>query len=263
MAPPTFISYGAGVQSTALLLLALEGRLNPAPQAAIFADTQWEPRAVYQHLWSMGELCSEHGFPLHVVTAGDLRADSLDDEVSFAKMPLYQQKGSGMLRRQCTREYKIAPMGKEMRRILGYEPRQRMPKVHVYLGISVDEVERARPSRIGWQENRFPLLDLGWRRSDCLQYLQDKGVVTPPKSSCIGCPYHSNRYWLDMKNNRPEEWADVLEFDDRVRDLHLRATGKKPISLYVHRSGTPMRTADLQESQGDLFANECDGYCFL
>jgi hypothetical protein len=43
------LSLGAGVQSTALAILAARGHL-PRPDAAIFADTGWEPAAVYAHL---------------------------------------------------------------------------------------------------------------------------------------------------------------------------------------------------------------------
>ena len=44
------LSLGAGVQSTTLALLAVRGEIGPMPDCAIFADTGWEPRAVYEHL---------------------------------------------------------------------------------------------------------------------------------------------------------------------------------------------------------------------
>ncbi len=46
MSGPTIraLSLGAGVQSTTLALLAVEGVL-PMPDVAIFADTGWEPAA--------------------------------------------------------------------------------------------------------------------------------------------------------------------------------------------------------------------------
>jgi 3'-phosphoadenosine 5'-phosphosulfate sulfotransferase (PAPS reductase)/FAD synthetase len=51
MTVPTLrvLSLGAGVQSTTLLLLAAQRHLPPL-DAAIFADTGWEPHAVYEHL---------------------------------------------------------------------------------------------------------------------------------------------------------------------------------------------------------------------
>ena len=43
------LNLGAGVQSTTVFLLSHEGRIPPIDHA-IFADTQEEPAAVYQHL---------------------------------------------------------------------------------------------------------------------------------------------------------------------------------------------------------------------
>ena len=42
------LSLGAGVQSTTVLLLALDGTLPPF-DAVVFADTGDEPAAVYEH----------------------------------------------------------------------------------------------------------------------------------------------------------------------------------------------------------------------
>ena len=44
------LSLGAGVQSTTMALMAAHGALTPMPDCAIFADTGWEPEAVYDHL---------------------------------------------------------------------------------------------------------------------------------------------------------------------------------------------------------------------
>lgn len=41
------LSLGAGVQSTTLVLMAAHGVVGPMPDCAIFADTGWEPKAVY------------------------------------------------------------------------------------------------------------------------------------------------------------------------------------------------------------------------
>ena len=52
-----FLSLGAGVQSSTLALMIAHGELEPV-DAAIFADTGWEPKKVYVWLdWYFG------GFP--------------------------------------------------------------------------------------------------------------------------------------------------------------------------------------------------------
>jgi len=48
--PLHIISLGAGVQSTTMALMAAHREIEPMPDCAIFADTGWEPKAVYDHL---------------------------------------------------------------------------------------------------------------------------------------------------------------------------------------------------------------------
>src|SRR6185437_8404632 len=68
------LSLGAGVQSTTLALMAAHGEIGPMPDCAIFADTGWEPRRVYEHLaWLETKL----PFPVERVSGGNLRADLL------------------------------------------------------------------------------------------------------------------------------------------------------------------------------------------
>ncbi|MCG5241415.1 hypothetical protein ACIU1J_27765 [Azospirillum doebereinerae] len=70
------LSLGAGVQSTTHALMATHGEVGPMPDCAVFADTGWEPSAVYRHLaWLMAP--GVLAFPIHVVSAGNLRDDLL------------------------------------------------------------------------------------------------------------------------------------------------------------------------------------------
>ena len=109
------ISLGAGVQSSVMLLMAATGEL-PLPAAAIFADTQWEPRRVYGHLaWLESEVVrlTDGKLPIYRVTAGDIRS-GVSAKRRFTPIPLFTASG-GMGRRQCTRQYKIAPIKKKVR----------------------------------------------------------------------------------------------------------------------------------------------------
>ena len=66
------LSLGGGVQSTTLALMAAHGEIGPMPHCAVFADSGWEPKAVYEHLrWLMSP--NVLPFPVHTVSGGDLR----------------------------------------------------------------------------------------------------------------------------------------------------------------------------------------------
>jgi len=255
------ISLGAGVQSTTLALMAKEGLIGPMPDAAIFADTGWEPKSVYDHLEKLEDALP---FPVIRVSAGNLRSDLLAASNStgqrFAAVPWFLKMPNGdaaMGRRQCTAEYKLRPIQRKIVEMMG----GKRPKggAEVWIGISTDEAIRMKPSRVQYINNRWPLIEQRINRSDCLAWLNRYGW-SAPKSSCVGCPFHSNAQWRELKSNSPEEWADAVEIDKAIRN-QPKMRGQQ----FMHRSLVPLDEVDLRTSadfgQGDLFGNECEGMC--
>jgi hypothetical protein len=263
------LSLGAGVQSTAVLLLACDGTIPPF-DAAIFADTGWEPKQVYDHLDRLETYAELHGIPIVRVSSGNIRDDALDPEHRFASMPLYVRNpdgSDGMARRQCTSEYKLKPIKAEVRRRLGYPHPTPVPRgvyAEVAIGISTDEIGRVRDSDVQYMRNVYPLLDLDMSRKDCLRYLKANGWESVSKSACIGCPFHGNRQWRDLRDHHPEEWADAVAFDAEIRGGSARANAAGvPLRghMYLHRSRVPLDQAPIDrvtysewnDRQGDLF----------
>jgi hypothetical protein len=122
--PPALrlLSLGAGVQSTTLLLLAAEGAL-PKLDGAIFADTGWEPAAVYEHLDRLErEVARPAGIPIHRVSTGRIQDDVLDPDKQRS-LPAHTRDPEtgehGMLNRRCTQTYKLTPIMRHTRLLLG------------------------------------------------------------------------------------------------------------------------------------------------
>jgi len=260
------ISLGAGVQSSAMALMAAHGVLRPMPQAAVFADTGWEPAAVYRWL---RYLEARLPFPVLRVSNGSIREDLIRNARGetvgkrSATPPLFtlREGRPGMLWRQCTSAYKVEPVHRMLRRMLGIPPGKPVPEgtlIEVWLGISVDEAHRQKPASEHWVRRRWPLLEAGFRRDDCLAWLRRHGYPAPPKSSCIGCPYHSDAEWRRIKAD-PEAWASAVAVDRLIRG-GLRGT---PGPLFLHRSCRPLEEVPLGEDQMDLFGEECEGFCGL
>jgi 3'-phosphoadenosine 5'-phosphosulfate sulfotransferase (PAPS reductase)/FAD synthetase len=224
------------VQSTAALLLALDGRLAPF-DAIVFADTGDEPTAVYEHLERLREISR-----IDVVTAGRL-SDTVGS--TFVPIPLYDGHG-GMGRRQCTYQFKLRPIRHRLRELYGAGP------VDLAVCISTDEVIRAKDSGLRWCRNVFPLLDLRWSRTDCADYLAERWPHPVPRSACVYCPLKSDAEWLDLRSNHPDDWATAVEFDEAARPFG-----------YVHRSGRPLMRAILRPEDGGQLALECEGMCGL
>lgn len=267
MTEPTIrvLSLGAGVQSTVLALLAVEGVL-PKPDAAVFADTGWEPAAVYEHLDRLKVALTAAGIPLHIVSAGDLRKDALDPEHRYCSVPYFVRNpdgSDGMGRRQCTSEYKLRPIKVKVRELLGYPHPTPVPRgvfAEQWIGFSTDEIHRVRDTLdVRYSRPRHPLLELGMSRKDCLRWLKAHGWSSVQKSACIGCPFHGNRQWRDLRDNHPAEWADAVEFDKAIRKGGARGL---PLNgeAFLHRSRIPLDIAPIDrvtraewaDRQGDL-----------
>ena len=260
------LSLGAGVQSTCLALMAARGEIQPMPDYAIFADT-CEPKHVYDHLkWLEGEL----PFPIITVKHGDIWEDVLRSAKDGGRVsnPPFYTKGKdgskGILRRTCTLSYKIMPILKEVRRLLGYAPRQRVKDAHVeqWIGISTDEMTRMKEAPEKYIENRWPLIELGMSRHACREWLKANDFPQAPRSACIFCPYHNNDYWRWLKNEHAEEFELACQFDEQIRDGIHGTT----CELYLHSDLVPLREVDLRTDvdKGQLtFLDECDGVCML
>ena len=252
------ISLGAGVQSTTLALMAAHGKIGPMPDCAIFADTQWEPAHVYTHLdWLEKQL----PFPVYRVTAGNIRESMVRGEnlqgKRFASVPWFIRNpdgSKGMGRRQCTKEYKLRPIQRKMVELMG----GKRPKggCETWIGISMDEVIRMKPSQVQYAVNRWPLIELKMSRADCLAWLWLYGYPEPGKSACIGCPFHGDAQWRELP---PEEFADAVEVDRAIR----HQSGMRG-EQFMHAKRIPLDQVDFtiaKERAQNQFLNECEGMC--
>jgi hypothetical protein len=253
--------------------MAADNMLPYQLDAAIFADTGYEPKSVYQHLDRIErEIAEPAGIPIYRVSVGNIRDDALDPAHGFASMPLFVVKPDGskaMARRQCTREYKVSPIKRKIRELLGAEitPEgsvgrvQKGKYVEQWIGISLDELHRAKDSDVSYIKNVFPLLDLKMTRKDCLAILDKHGFGQTPKSACIACPFRTNEQWRELRDYYPEEFADAVEFDKDMREFHASQPRTKNNLFFLHKSLLPLDQADLSirsrkeiaEDQMELF----------
>ena len=267
------ISLGAGVQSTVLALMADRGEYGlPKPDVAVFADTGWEPPHVYEHLdWLQSQL----SFEVVRVNNGNLR-ENIMKGVNPAGKPyltipafLVNPDGSPALAsRQCTSYYKIKPIHDYLRRRLGLQYGRRAPKAvyaEVWMGISADEALRAKPSREEWIESRFPLVELEFSRGQLLNWFNEHYPDRYlPRSSCIGCPYHTNAEWKWLRDNDPESFQDAIEVDNALRnDPIVKAGISKRGNAYLHRLRRPLDEIDLSSTPDydSVMLDECEGVC--
>ena len=251
-----------------MLLMAMDGRFGDIPEAAVFSDPGWETKATYEWLDRLEQVST---IPIIRIKAKQQIKDEAvhggprvrRDGERFVTMPLYllgQDGSKGMGRRQCTKEYKLTPLLKYWRSLGA----TRKAPVECWIGISTDEAMRMKPSQVQYANNRYPLIELGLSRRDCQDYLIQRVGSRAPKSSCIGCPFHGDDFWAELRSNSPEEFEEACLFDDAIRN-GPKMRGQQ----FLHRSMVPLRQIKefKHENQGrmfeDAFGNECEGMCGL
>lgn len=267
--PLLALSWGCGVQSTAVAVMSAFGDL-PLLDVVITADTGWERQATYETRDFYTTWLQDRGIDVYVVSAGNVKLQGAEEHIHI---PFFTETG-GPLRRQCTRYFKIVPIKHKLRRLMGYHPirppHPRPGSVVQWLGISLDEYQRMKPSGVKYIIHKFPLVEKRLTRNDCIEYLESKRLPVPIKSACIGCPYRRASEWLEMKDASPGEWAEVIAFDEVNRDNPLAVRGKSTADrLYVYQKSVPLAIADLE---GDAKRERkwrglpliCDaGYCHV
>lgn len=267
------ISLGVGVQSSTLLFLAEEGKIRPRPTAAVFSDTQAEPASVYS--WLQQLLSRKWSFPIYTETHGNLSTDIMKRYISRNTgnryirtiIPAYirNEDGSrGILGRRCTRDYKINVIERTIRqKILNKRIiKASDPMLAVsWIGISTDEADRMKPTNLHWIKNRWPLIELGMSRQDCLDYMAKLGL-RPPRSACKFCPYHSDKEWDRLKREEPTEFEAAVQWErDYQREIKEwdEITKGTP---FLHNSLVPLDQVQFNvASRIDPMHNECEGMC--
>lgn len=269
-APFRVLSWGCGLQSTTLAAMSALGELEPL-DLIVHADTGWERQVTYDIRDWYTDWLRDKGILVRIVRAGNIRLDGLK---AHMHVPMWTESGAP-LRRQCTKQFKIRPIRHLIREALGYH-RSRPPApppgaIELWLGITIDEWTRAKPSPVQFITHRFPLLGIPMARGDCTDWLVAHGLPVPPKSACVCCPYRRASEWIDIRDNAPDEWKAAVAFDraNRYNPLFARE-GSTADVIYLWRESIPLAKADL-ESRADrerrrynmqlpMFACE-SGYC--
>jgi len=260
------LSLGAGVQSSTLALMIEHGEI-PMVDCAIFSDVGAEPKKVYDWL---EYLKSKLSYPVHTVQWRNLKQDIIDASqgkyggftAPFYTMNIETEK-KGLLRRQCTNDYKIKPVIKKIRSLLGYEKGERVAKdtkVELVMGISYDEMQRMKTNQHFYIENQYPLVERAIRRNHCIEWMEKNNYPKPPRSACTFCPFHSNEEWRRIKENK-EEWNEVVKLDKILRENETSLNSH----LYLHKDCKPIDEVDLREKDEQTgqysLLDECEGMC--
>lgn len=220
----TVVSYGAGTNSTAMLVGLYER--GERPDLILFADTGGERPETYRHREEVSDWCEGVGFPRIVTVKAPnklLEQDCIDRNAlpSIA----YGFK-------TCSLRWKKEPQDKWLRN-------NGMADAVRLIGIDAGEYHRAKD----FPNTRYPLIEWDWGRDECVEAIHRAGLPQPGKSACFFCPSSKPHEILELKRLHPDliqralameagaeltsvkglgrsyAWADLVRYDDAQMDM--------------------------------------------
>jgi hypothetical protein len=247
------ISLGWGVQSFTLAAMVALGELEPVDYA-VHADTTHEASWTYEFAKRNTRWLEVNGVKVVTVKPDQNKLDA-SDKYRGVFIPAYTASvggGDGQLKRQCTGDWKIAPMRRFFQQVRNGEP------IELWLGISMDEFQRMKESDVKYVTNRWPLIEKKMTRKDCVEWLKKNNIEIPKRSACTFCPYHSTKEWREIMAS-PDDRRSAIDHDNAIRKV------RPPFDLFIHPSRKPIgevdfRTAE-EKGQMTLWDNECYGIC--
>lgn len=257
------LSFGAGMQSTALALMSCQNAtvespvfpLVPVYDDVVFCDLGMEPPWVMKQVEFTRRACEEAGIHFTVLKS-PLHEDFMQNfgERRTISIPWWTVKEDGhksRMPRNCTLDYKVNVISKYVRwELLGYKKGQRLreedKKAHeMHMGFSYEEKRRCKESPNPMFINRFPLVDMQLVRADNYAYIRDVWGLETKASACTFCPFHRNYFFQYLKENEQEEYRRLIEVDELLRVKNP----KPPMDSDLFISRSRKRIADLSPEE--------------
>ena len=202
---PLVVNFGGGTHSTAELVGFWERGIRP--DLIPFADTGDEKPHTYEHLWTMQRWLESIGFPPITIVRWDrIRGEDAGRFISISEdcqrrheMPSKTYGFAG-----CTSKWKSKPVDRLVRESFNGHL-DSGAKVTRALGFDADE-----PHRFGRDRDtkewafRYPLVEWGWGREECVQAIRRAGLPQPGKSACFMCPSSQPSEVLWLRDNHPD-----------------------------------------------------------
>ena len=205
----TILSYGGGVNSTAIIALAILKKL-PMPDYIVFSDTGAEYPYTYKYI----NYLENKGIKLIYLTGGTQNKTLTEFCIEKKIMP-------SRLNRWCSDHWKIAPVRRFVRSL----------SCETETWIGIDQGEEHRAEKRKKQGNRFPLIEMGLDRNECIRTIREVGLGVPQKSGCFFCPYQRKRQWIELKKYYPDLWKIAVKMEEQSRERTPLYTFKGGVSL--------------------------------
>ena len=231
----TVFSSGGGVQSTAIAVLIATGRLS-VPDFAIMVDVGFESARTLDYAREITQpRLAEVGCSLNIVKASDYANVDLVLPSGVVCIPAFMRRDDGSVAHfatYCNNNWKAGAVRK-------YVLQHGGDSMETWLGISTDEAHRARASKSKSSTLRYPLIEMGLSRKDCVQLIKAAGWPLPMRTSCVCCPQRTDSEWLRLMYEQPEDFKRAEAIERQIR--------RSRPDVFLHRKCVPLREALMSE----------------
>lgn len=273
------LSFGGGTQSTHLFEDHLQRKVHY--DFVIMSDTGAEPEFIHNQVKWWQQRQKELGNTTPFIITNHNKMKKGLEEMLFRflytnyqslKLPVFcskvdengSEKAVGLLRRQCTEDFKIVPVKQTVRQLilkdLGLESNKIIPKnvaVIIDIGFSLDEINRIN-GYVGpdfkYMYKAYPLVEANLTTNDSIKFLKDNGFPCK-RSRCYLCPFNCEKKeigmdWTEIIDEEPLSFLKACWFDEMIREV--QSAGTKVINSipYLHHSRKPLK---------DVYENEYEG----
>ena len=193
------ISWGGGVNSTAIIALHLLGKLEGKPEI-VFADTGCEYPETYAYINDVGNMLVQKGWKVTVLRP----YTHIECYGTKVKEDLYQYLWDRndvptFRSRPCTIEYKKLPI-------------KRYAKgCKQFIGICKDELKRIKNEK----DKIYPIKD--YTREQCEQLIAKVGLPPAHKTGCYLCPFQRKAQWINLYNNHRDLWNKTVALENNSK----------------------------------------------
>lgn len=230
-------SFGGGVNSTAMLIGMVE-RHEPC-DLILFADTGGEKPHTYDHVREFSKWLKFVGMPeMRTVQRTNAAQDPRNLEQDCLSGKMLPSIAYGF--KACSIKYKRDPQDKFCN---NYQPCKdawtKGETIVKLIGYDAEEAHRARIQGDDKYSYRYPLIEWGWGRAECVEAIQRAGQKVPDKSACFFCPSSKKHEIMELRRVYPDlakravameknaeltavkglgrsfAWGDLYEADDR------------------------------------------------
>ena len=190
-----YLSHGAGVNSTALMLLLEDEDIE---FESVFVDHGGDYPETYEYV----DYLKQQGYKITVIEppayCGCITIEQYIRKYKF--MP-------GIFARWCTEHFKVVPFLKYIK----------TPAI-VYLGYGYDEKQRAERRNKKYKEENdatyeYPLIDAKLNRIDCIAMIREHNLKVPSRSTCYFCPFQSKQQIRELFLHHQDIYNRVVELE--------------------------------------------------